>query len=55
MHLAYIDVFGPFSGRPSVPQLTVSRGEESTALFLCVSEGNPKPTITWYGHDPHTE
>ncbi|KAG7317575.1 hypothetical protein KOW79_018610 [Hemibagrus wyckioides] len=34
--------------RPSVPQLTVIRGEENTAYLRCVSKGNPKPTVTWY-------
>ncbi|GAA6100137.1 receptor-type tyrosine-protein kinase FLT3 [Tachysurus ichikawai] len=39
--------------RPSVPQLTVSSGEEYTAYFQCVSEGDPKPTITWYEDESH--
>ncbi|MCJ8745833.1 hypothetical protein PDJAM_G00134910 [Pangasius djambal] len=36
---------------PSVPQLTVSGGEDYTTHFLCVSEGNPKPTIVWYENE----
>ncbi|KAB5533244.1 hypothetical protein PHYPO_G00129570 [Pangasianodon hypophthalmus] len=37
--------------RPSVPQLTVSGGEDYTAHVLCVSEGSPKPTIVWYENE----
>ncbi|XP_060755802.1 receptor-type tyrosine-protein kinase FLT3 [Neoarius graeffei] len=39
--------------RPSVPQLTISGSEDSTAHFLCISEGNPKPEIMWYENEKH--
>ncbi|TSK98454.1 Receptor-type tyrosine-protein kinase FLT3 [Bagarius yarrelli] len=39
------------AGQPSVPRLTVSSGEEYSSHFLCVSEGSPKPSITWYENE----
>ncbi|XP_036414014.1 receptor-type tyrosine-protein kinase FLT3-like isoform X1 [Colossoma macropomum] len=35
---------------PSIPQLTVTEGEDHTVSFRCVSEGNPIPKITWYAN-----
>lgn len=43
----------PFLGRLSVPELTVHSGEDHDAYFLCVSEGNTKPTIKWYKNEEH--
>jgi len=39
-------------GRPSVPVLkaTAKEGSSNIAQLVCTSEGNPKPTIRWYGN-----
>lgn len=38
-------------GRPSVPVLKAiaKAGSTNIAQLVCTSEGNPKPTIRWYG------
>ncbi|XP_066534365.1 receptor-type tyrosine-protein kinase FLT3 isoform X2 [Hoplias malabaricus] len=40
----------PEQRQPSVPQLTVLEREKNSAAFRCASEGNPKPSLTWYAN-----